>query len=106
MKNLTNLFCKKKVLISFLLIFFSSLLHAQMLPLPNNANFFDYLQTARNSDYFSDQDTTEGGFKAKLTRLELQWGSRLYLHGDFSVANRAIIDYANNYKYTPSSILQ
>lgn len=104
MKNFISTFRKKKYFLSILLFFISSLLSAQILSLPGNANFFDYLQAARNSDYFSDQDTAEGGFKAKLTRLELQWGSRLYPHGNFSIANRAIIEYANNYQFVPSSV--
>lgn len=76
----------------------------QIFTLPTGSNFYDYLEAARTSSFYSDDDTLEGGFKSQHDRIALQWGSRLYPHGDFMVANRAIIDYAQNYQYVPSNI--
>ena len=64
----------------------------QIFTLPTGSNFYDYLEAARTSSFYSDDDTLEGGFKSQHDRIALQWGSRLYPHGDFMVANRAIID--------------
>jgi len=70
---------------------------AQMLSLPDTANFYDYLNAFYASPEYDATDTAEGGYKAQHERLILQWGNRLYPHGDFSVANKAIIDYSSNF---------
>lgn len=71
--------------------------HSQIPSLPDSANFYDYLNFFYDSDLYDQDDTTEGGNKAQMERLKKNWVSRLYPHGDFSVANKAIINYANNF---------
>jgi hypothetical protein len=88
--------------ISLLLIIITassfSALNAQVPMLPENADFFSYLSSFYNSDRYNPSDTTEGGEKAQHERLKKIWGTRLHPHGDFGIANKAIIDYANNYE--------
>lgn len=90
----------KKLTILFLVIFLLtgfSALKAQILTLPENADFFDYMNSFYTSNSYKPSDTMEGGEKAQHERLSQTWGTRLYPHGDFSVANKAIIDYAQNF---------
>lgn len=75
-----------------------SALNAQIPMLPENADFFSYLSSFYNSDRYNPADATEGGEKAQHERLIKIWGTRLHPHGDFRIANKAIIDYANNYE--------
>ncbi|MGE4589854.1 MAG: T9SS type A sorting domain-containing protein [Acidaminococcaceae bacterium] len=83
---------------------FNTNINAQEITLPSGSNFYDYIEAARTSEFYDDADTIEGGFKSKIDRLELSWGNRLYPHGDFMIANRAIIDYAENFQYIPSDV--
>ena len=64
--------------------------------LPDTANFYDYLDYYYSNE-FSVNDTLEGGKRAQMNRLGSIWAPRLHPHGDFSVANDAIIDYSQNY---------
>ncbi|MCK9290584.1 MAG: T9SS type A sorting domain-containing protein [Bacteroidales bacterium] len=70
---------------------------SQVANLPENATFYDYLNAFYNSDRYNPEDETEGGQKVAHERLSQIWGKRLYPHGDFSIANRAIIDYAQSF---------
>jgi len=85
-----------------LFFFYSFPVKAQYLSLPDSANFYDYLNAYYNSSGYNPNDTSEGGGKAQHERLVHIWGPRLYPHGDFSIANKAIIEYAQN--YTPVNI--
>ncbi|OQX77061.1 MAG: hypothetical protein B6D64_08830 [Bacteroidetes bacterium 4484_276] len=71
---------------------------AQIMSLPDSANFFDYMEAFYNSDMYNPADSNEGGAKAQHDRLNEIWGKRLYPHGDFSIANKAIIEYAENFE--------
>jgi len=71
---------------------------AQYVTLSDSANFYDYLHAFYESSRYNVNDTTEGGEQKQYERLKLIWASRLYPHGDFSVANKAIINYAENFQ--------
>ncbi|MDY0104825.1 MAG: hypothetical protein RBS07_17975 [Lentimicrobium sp.] len=100
--------CTIKKLIAISLFFLMSLnsnsLFCQILSVPETSNFFEYLEHFTESKRYSDLDTTEGGSKAQVERLLSYWGSRLHPHGDFSIANNAIIDYALNYNHVNSTV--
>jgi hypothetical protein len=70
---------------------------SQVANLPENATFYDYLNAFYTSDRYNPEDETEGGPKVAHERLSQIWGKRLYPHGDFSIANRAIIDYSQSF---------
>jgi hypothetical protein len=91
--------------LSLIFLFFSCRnLVAQIPQLPDDANFFDYIQSYNNSDSYDPNENEEGGANAQHNRLIQQWGDRLYPHGNFSVANKALIDYARYYH--PSKLEQ
>ncbi len=77
-------------------------LKSQILTLPDTANFFDYMDSYYSASNYDQSDTTEGGDNKHHQRLGMIWGSRLYPHGNFRVANQAIIDYATN--FTPVNV--
>jgi hypothetical protein len=70
---------------------------SQVANLPENATFYDYLNAFYSSERYNPDDETEGGQKVAHERLSQIWSKRLYPHGDFSIANRAIIDYAQSF---------
>jgi hypothetical protein len=70
---------------------------SQITSLPENATFYDYMDSFYSSDRYDPNDDSEGGAKAEHERLSHVWGKRLHPHGDFSIANKAIIDYANSF---------
>ena len=72
-------------------------LNAQILSLPDTANFYDYMDAFYSTSNYDQSDTTEGGDNAHHERLSLVWGNRLFPHGDFSIANKAIIDYSTDF---------
>lgn len=84
-------------LLFVVLIALNTILSAQILTLPDTAGFYDYLEAFYTSPGYSPADTSEGGSKAQHNRLGTIWAPRLHPHGDFSIANKAIIDYAQNY---------
>lgn len=86
-----------KILLVLIIISFTNYSYSQLVSLPPNSNFYDYMEVFYNSSKNDPNDDTEGGDVAVHRRLNLVWGSRLYPHGDFSVANQAIVDYATNY---------
>jgi hypothetical protein len=73
-------------------------LKAQVPRLPNNTNFYGYIQDYYNSDAYNPSEESEGGEKTEHERLRELWGDRLYPHGNFSVANQAIINYARYFQ--------
>ncbi len=104
MKNRINVFKYFRVLLFLVLIILvgTSKLFAQPPSLPANANFYDYMSSFYNSSRYNPLDESEGGEKAQHERLGMIWGPRLYPHGNFSIANKSIIDYAQN--FTPVNV--